>query len=95
LVLDYLDEEKYTNSYESFLNECKYLGNLFFIYLFIFINISYICINFVHRKILLFKEECKIYLKQGIALPRTIHGKKLSDYLVFGNSEQSNFITLL
>ena len=25
---DYLDEEKYSNTYESFLNECRYLGKL-------------------------------------------------------------------
>ncbi len=61
---DYLDEEKYPKTYDTFLNECRYL------------------------------EECKIYLKQGISLPRTIHGKKLTEYLVLERSqnEPSNFI---
>jgi len=59
LVLNYLDEEKYSNTYESFLNECRYL------------------------------EECKIYLKQGISLPKTIHGKKLNEFLVLGSNGES------
>jgi hypothetical protein len=39
-------------TYDSFLNECKYL------------------------------EECKLYINRGIQVPKTIHGKKLTDYLV-------------
>ncbi|CAF0820877.1 unnamed protein product [Brachionus calyciflorus] len=52
LILNYLEEEDLTKTYEVFLDECKYL------------------------------EECKLYLKRGIIVPKTIHGKTLSDYLV-------------
>ena len=54
---DYLEEESLTNTYETFLNECKYL------------------------------EECKAYLKRGVVVPKTIHGKKLTEYLVIDTSE--------
>lgn len=49
---DYLEEENLIKTYDSFLNECKYL------------------------------EECKLYINRGIQVPRTIHGKKLIDFLV-------------
>ncbi|RNA40223.1 hypothetical protein BpHYR1_016366 [Brachionus plicatilis] len=52
LILNYLEEENLSKTYETFLDECRYL------------------------------EECKLYLKRGIIVPKTIHGKTLSDYLV-------------
>ena len=35
-------------------------------------------------------EECKMYLKRGIVVPKTIHGKTLSDYLVIDTHQSKN-----